>query len=86
MKDIIAERAKTNGRSINSEIIQILQDAIDRGSCSSLVVSDGSDKWMEGIRAFMAFKQGEQGQTLLTMDLDKLKELKDSDHEKKDKK
>nr|WP_311749658.1 Arc family DNA-binding protein [Proteus terrae] len=28
MKDIIAERAKANGRSINSEIIQILEDAL----------------------------------------------------------
>lgn len=29
MRDAIAERAKANGRSMNSEIIQILQDAID---------------------------------------------------------
>ncbi|EOF5130933.1 Arc family DNA-binding protein [Salmonella enterica] len=29
MRDIIAERAKSNGRSMNSEIVQILQDAID---------------------------------------------------------
>ena len=28
MRDAIAERAKQNGRSMNSEIIQILQDAI----------------------------------------------------------
>lgn len=29
MRDAIAERAKRNGRSMNSEIVQILQDAID---------------------------------------------------------
>lgn len=29
MRDAIAERAKENGRSMNSEIVQILQDAID---------------------------------------------------------
>ncbi|WP_350326581.1 Arc family DNA-binding protein [Pectobacterium aroidearum] len=29
MRDAIAERAKANGRSMNSEIVQILQDAID---------------------------------------------------------
>lgn len=29
MRDAIAKRAKANGRSMNSEIIQILQDAID---------------------------------------------------------
>lgn len=29
MKDAIAERAKENGRSINSEIVQILQDALN---------------------------------------------------------
>lgn len=28
MRDAIAERAKVNGRSMNSEIVQILQDAI----------------------------------------------------------
>lgn len=29
MRDAIAERAKINGRSMNSEIVQILQDALD---------------------------------------------------------
>ncbi|MEL4885727.1 Arc family DNA-binding protein [Pectobacterium betavasculorum] len=29
LRDAIAERAKANGRSMNSEIVQILQDAID---------------------------------------------------------
>lgn len=29
MRDAIADRAKRNGRSMNSEIVQILQDALD---------------------------------------------------------
>lgn len=29
MRDAIADRAKNNGRSMNSEILQILQDALD---------------------------------------------------------
>ncbi|MBV4365932.1 Arc family DNA-binding protein [Erwinia phyllosphaerae] len=29
MREAIAERAKFNGRSMNSEIVQILQDALD---------------------------------------------------------
>lgn len=32
MRDAIAERAKTNGRSMNSEIVQILQEALDMDS------------------------------------------------------
>ncbi|HAW3716458.1 Arc family DNA-binding protein [Escherichia coli] len=32
MRETIAERAKRNGRSMNSEIIQILQDAIEGSS------------------------------------------------------
>lgn len=31
MRDAIAARAKANGRSMNSEIVQILQDALDGG-------------------------------------------------------
>ncbi|HBT3209165.1 TPA: Arc family DNA-binding protein [Klebsiella pneumoniae] len=31
MRDAIAERAKRNGRSMNSEIVQILQDTLDGG-------------------------------------------------------
>ncbi|EPM5698216.1 Arc family DNA-binding protein, partial [Escherichia coli] len=29
MRDAIAERAKRNGRSMNSEIVQILEDALN---------------------------------------------------------
>lgn len=39
MRDAIAERAKANGRSMNSEIVQILQDALD-GRTSTITSSD----------------------------------------------
>lgn len=32
MRDAIADRAKRNGRSMNSEIVQILQDALETES------------------------------------------------------
>lgn len=35
MRDAIAERAKANGRSMNSEIVQILQDALAMPSAAS---------------------------------------------------
>ena len=38
MRDAIAERAKKNGRSMNSEIVQILQDALDAGEKSTSFV------------------------------------------------
>ena len=34
MRDAIAERAKANGRSMNSEIVHILQQALDAGTNS----------------------------------------------------
>ncbi|ENZ1677153.1 TPA: Arc family DNA-binding protein [Proteus mirabilis] len=88
MKDIIAERAKANGRSMNSEIIQMLQDVLDSDSKGDVTI-DVADKnyieddWVAGIRAYMEFKKGEKGQVLLTIDLDKIKKLSDT-RQKKD--
>lgn len=39
MRDAIADRAKRNGRSMNAEIVQILQDALDSGNKSVLSVA-----------------------------------------------
>lgn len=67
MRDAIARRAEANGRSMNSEIIQILQDALDgKGERATLLT---------GMMPFVNLRKGEKGETLLTMDLDKLKEL-----------
>lgn len=41
MRDAIAERAKQNGRSMNSEIIQVLQDALD-AAAGKVNVDDGA--------------------------------------------
>lgn len=44
MRDAIAKRAEANGRSMNSEIIQILQDALDTETQTGLShVSLGDD-------------------------------------------
>lgn len=40
MRDAIAERAKQNGRSMNSEIIQILQDALSEEGISDNTMLD----------------------------------------------
>lgn len=40
MRDAIAERAKRNGRSMNSEIVQILQDALDNEGKGVLLLPD----------------------------------------------
>lgn len=41
MREAIAERAKLNGRSMNSEIIQVLQDALD-ASAGKVKIDDGA--------------------------------------------
>lgn len=43
MKDDIAERAKANGRSINSEIVQILEDALRPITEQNINVSEDGD-------------------------------------------
>lgn len=91
LKEKIQERAKANGRSMNSEIIQMLQDVLDSDSRGDVTI-DVTDKnlldcnWVAGMRAYMEFRKGEQGQTLLTMDLDKIKKLSDEKQNKGDKK
>ena len=91
MKDIIAERAKSNGRSMNSEIIQMLQDVLDNDSRDDVTIDETDknyieDDWVAGLRAYMEFKKGEKGQILLTMDLDKIKNLSDTRQKKDNKK
>lgn len=47
MRDAIAERAKTNGRSMNSEIVQILQDALTGPKVGSVRLGMGNDSYLE---------------------------------------
>ncbi|MGY0378498.1 Arc family DNA-binding protein [Providencia sp. PROV170] len=46
MKDIIAERAKANGRSINSEIIQMLQNVIDEDERMDSIIATDEEKML----------------------------------------
>lgn len=43
MRDAIAERARKNGRSMNSEIIQIIEDAIKRDAIIDSALSQNID-------------------------------------------
>ncbi|EMM7989643.1 Arc family DNA-binding protein [Morganella morganii] len=76
LKEKIQERAKANGRSMNSEIIQILEDAVggDGNENSKLVAA--------GILAYMKVNKGKDGNTILTMDLDKIKDMSDEQQKK----
>lgn len=40
MRDAIAERAKQNGRSMNSEIVQILEDALNRDPATIFMIDE----------------------------------------------
>lgn len=79
LKEKIQERAKANGRSMNSEIIQILEDAVV-GNTSN------DSKWLSGVLAFMRVNKGKEGNTILTMDLDKIKDMSDEQQNKDNKK
>ncbi len=76
LKEKIQERAKANGRSMNSEIIQILEDTVggDGNENSKLVAA--------GILAYMKVNKGKDGNTILTMDLDKIKDMSDEQQKK----
>lgn len=47
MRDAIAERAKRNGRSMNSEVVQILQDAISGPNVGSVRLHMGENDYLE---------------------------------------
>ncbi|WP_407291259.1 Arc family DNA-binding protein [Morganella morganii] len=79
LKEKIQERAKVNGRSMNSEIIQILEDAVGGGS-------NENSKLVAGILAYMKVNKGKDGSTILTMDLDKIKDMSDEQQKKDEKK
>ncbi|MFG0518148.1 Arc family DNA-binding protein [Kluyvera intermedia] len=65
MRDAVAERAKRNGRSMNSEIIQIIEDALSEKAVKEvhINVADGDsiildtrdiDTFVKGLQAFAA--------------------------------
>lgn len=44
MRDAIAARAKANGRSMNSEIVQILEDALSEKAVNGVMLNVGLDE------------------------------------------
>ncbi|HFP9395564.1 TPA: Arc family DNA-binding protein [Raoultella ornithinolytica] len=66
MRDAIAERAKRNGRSMNSEIVQILEDALGTNTQKELILTDSditelADAKPETIKALVdALEKNEQ--------------------------
>ncbi|EPN4375911.1 MULTISPECIES: Arc family DNA-binding protein [Raoultella] len=49
MRDAIAERAKRNGRSMNSEIVQILEDALNKESSEEILYTDNDVAELLGV-------------------------------------
>ncbi|WP_368765432.1 Arc family DNA-binding protein [Klebsiella oxytoca] len=49
MRDAIAERAKRNGRSMNSEIVQILEDALNKESGEEILYTDSDVAEIAGV-------------------------------------
>lgn len=47
MRDAIAERAKRNGRSMNSEIVQILENALSGAQVGSVRIGFGEGDFVE---------------------------------------
>ncbi|WP_241609717.1 Arc family DNA-binding protein [Rosenbergiella australiborealis] len=70
MRDAIAERAKANGRSMNSEIIQMLQDAFEKEKFTDYML----DHSMEEI---VSSKEG------LNVIIDQLKKIAENIDDKK---
>ncbi|HGJ5869401.1 MULTISPECIES: Arc family DNA-binding protein [Arsenophonus] len=66
MRDAIAKRAEANGRSMNSEIIKILQNTLD---------NKNQINFSEDTVKFVAINIGNKGEHLLTIDLDKIKKF-----------
>ncbi len=50
MRDAIAERAKRNGRSMNAEIVQILQDALTNSLFGEIATKENLENMPEQIR------------------------------------
>lgn len=47
MRNAIAERAKRNGRSMNSEIVQILEDALSGVQVNTVRIGTGDNSYLE---------------------------------------
>lgn len=50
MRDAIADRAKRNGRSMNAEVVQILQDTLTNSLFGELATKENIEKMPENLR------------------------------------
>lgn len=48
MRDAVAERAKRNGRSMNAEIVQIIEDALNSASSAKITLNDEAHRSSNG--------------------------------------
>lgn len=77
MRNAVAEQAKRNGRSMNSEIVQILQDALDGPSADAAfaVLLNKMNSWYQGVAPFM--------ESIKDLNDEQLKELADEIEKRK---
>ncbi|WP_446471172.1 Arc family DNA-binding protein [Xenorhabdus stockiae] len=69
MREAIAQRAEENGRSMNSEIVQILQDALDTGASQidlNMSPEDAQATFEDGIEEFKRLLTKKQEEILNT--------------------
>ncbi|PHM63946.1 hypothetical protein Xsto_03476 [Xenorhabdus stockiae] len=69
MREAIAQRAEENGRSMNSEIVQILQDALDTGASQidlNMSPEDAQATFEDGIEEFKRLLTQKQEEILNT--------------------
>lgn len=66
MRDLVAARAKANGRSMNSEIIQIIQDALDASSGTVRTGNTDTDRELQSL--LVSLRRHAQEQDMLLND------------------
>ncbi|AJI88303.1 arc-like DNA binding domain protein [Yersinia rochesterensis] len=81
MRDAIAERAKANGRSMNSEIVQILEDSleIEKEVSSARKAKESGEPMPDFYEKLYSRLEGEFLEKLQESIVTKLREMKDED-------
>ena len=86
LKDAISERAKRNGRSLNAEIIQVLEDAIEAEK-SGFPAGDARElRNVIRMQSEMLDQQGSNLKQMASMFAESLKKVSDIIEEKHNKK
>lgn len=86
LKDLITDRAKTNGRSLNAEIVQILEDAIEAEK-SGFPAGDARElRNVIKMQSQMIDQQSSSLQNMATMFSESIKKVSEMLEEKHNKK